>query len=159
MNDQPPEFDDMFDEDGEVIATEQAELSPQPQPAPIPTNIIQNTNQQIGAEWNLFYYDPSGFDCHLKLHSTSGTVVLQHAANAMLDLLERGCIPKNGAPTITTAEPTREDLPADGTASQTTCPIHHVPMKLRTADNGDTWFSHKTDDPAYKKNGGWCRGV
>ena len=35
------------------------------------------------------------------------------------------------------------------------CTIHNVDMKV-FEKNGQTWNSHKTDDPAYSK--GWCNG-
>jgi len=146
-NDMPvvPELDDLDDE---------VKITTLPQP--IPTHIINNTNQQAGAEWNLFYYDPSGFDCHLKLHASNGLYALDLAAAAMLKLVERGCTPKNGAPR-STAEPARENLPADGSASSTYCTIHQSNMERKENEHG-VWYSHKTDDPAYADKKGWCNG-
>ena len=111
----------------------------QPPNTPTPTHLITNT--QAGAEWNLFYYDPSGFDCHLKLHATSGLVVLDLAAAAMLKLVERGCIPKNGAPAQPATEPTREDQPRDGTASATYCTDRSNRRRStrRREKDGDVW--------------------
>ena len=81
----------------------------------------------------------------------TGREVLEQSAGALAYLASTGCTPEH-APAPAAAEPTREDLPADGTASELTCTIHHVPMERRENENG-VWYSHKTEDPAYS---GWA---
>lgn len=147
MTDTPPEHE--FNPD-DVTATK---VTPPADPMPATHNII-NKNQQEGAEWNVFYYDPSGFDCHLKLHGWSGQRLLANQVkNALKELVDSGCIPKNGAPTISATGPAREDLPQDGSASSTWCTIHECEMG-RHEKHGDVWYSHKI---AGTEND-WCRG-
>ena len=152
------DFSDMFDEDGVVITGEKDEPSPQPQhdappPAatPIQTNLITNT--QAGAEFNVFFKNNGGFKCHLKLHAPSGREVLEHAAGALAYLAANNFVPEHSTATTPT-EPTREDLPQDGTASASFCTIHNVEMKRREKD-GQVWYSHKI---AGTEND-WCRGA
>ena len=137
-----PAFADLFDADGNV----KAEQAP---PQPIQTNLITNT--QAGAEFNVFFKTPAGFKAHLKLHGVSGRAVLEQSAGALLYLATHGFTPEYAA-APTAAEPTREDLPSDGTASASFCTIHNCEMKRREKDN-QVWYSHKisgTED--------WCRG-
>lgn len=148
MTEYPPqEFDDLFDEDGEVKVTEQA----QP-PAP-PTHIINNSNQQLGAEFNVFFKNPLGFKCHLKLHGPTGREVLETAGGALAYLATNGFIPEynngNGAAKSTTSQ--------DSTAGEQWCDIHKAKMDRKENEHG-AWYSHKTDDPAYADKKGWCNG-
>ena len=143
------DFSDMFDKDGEVITDTPPDTTPPP--APIPTNIIQNTNQQTGAEFTVFFKNPQGFKGHLKLHGVSGRDVLETAAGALAYLAANDFVPEYGTAAAPT-QVTRENLPTDGSASETWCDIHKCSMKRREKDN-QVWYSHKiegTDD--------WCRG-
>jgi hypothetical protein len=38
------------------------------------------------------------------------------------------------------------------------CPIHAGEMMYQYDKNGQTWFSHKTSDPAYANSKGYCNG-
>jgi len=137
------DFSDMFDDEGNEIV-----VTPTPAPAP-PTHLITNT--QAGAEFNVFFKNPLGFKCHLKLHGLSGRDVLETAAGALAYLAANNFVPEHST-AVTPTEPTRENLPADGTASASYCTIHQCEMKRREKD-GQVWYSHKiegTDD--------WCRG-
>lgn len=156
---EPKDFSDMFDKDGEVIVTEQGATTnsnpPKPGPDPLdPTHRITNT--QAGAEFNVFFKNDAGFKGHLKLHGVSGRDVLETAAGALAYLSANNFTPEHST-AVAAAQVTREDLPQDGTASQTTCPIHHVPMERRENENG-VWYSHKTTDPAYEDKKGYCNG-
>ena len=155
-----PEFEEMFDEDGEVVVTDnpkqQSELGPQPQREEVPTAhyFITNRNIKEGAELNLFFKCPGGFKGHLKLYGPNGKHVLEKSASAaLLYLNSNGYEPEYGSSNGDTAEPSREDLPADGTASKAWCGIHKCEMKRRESDSGDVWYSHQTKDPDYKS--GW----
>ena len=162
MNDQPPDFDDLFDPDGEVKVTPDTN-KPEPgtrseltdadfkQPA---THTIYNTNARTGAEFNIFFKNDGGFKCHLKLHGAFGLPLLQNQVPAIVDfLVSNGYTPEH-AQAPTGAPATREDLPQDGTASKTFCTIHECEMKRwESADGKQVWYSHKidgTDD--------WCKG-
>ena len=147
MNDTPPDFNDRFDENDNVKATPQAEPSP---PAPIQTNLITNT--QSGAEFNVFFKNSAGYKCHLKLHGASGRDVLETAAGALAYLAANNFVPEHST-AATPTQPTRENLPADGTASKTWCTIHECEMS-KHEKHGDVWYSHKI---AGTEND-WCRG-
>ena len=147
MTDTPPDFNDLFDENDNVKATPQAEPSP---PAPIQTNLITNT--QAGAEFNVFFKNSAGYKCHLKLHGVSGRDVLETAAGALAYLAANGFTPEHST-AVAATQVTREDLPADGTASASFCTIHNVEMKRREKE-GQVWYSHKI---AGTEND-WCRG-
>ena len=155
-NEQPPVFDDVFDQDGELKPTvTRADLGPDDFRDPLratPTHIINNTNQQTGAEFNVFFKNNADFKCHLKLHGPTGKAVLEQSAGALAYLAAHDFTPEHvPAPAVTT-EPTRQDLPQDGTASASFCTIHNCEMKRREKD-GQVWYSHKitgTED--------WCRG-
>ena len=146
---EPKDFSDMFDQDGEVIVTDAAEPTP---PAPIPTNIINNTNQQVGAEFNVFFKNDAGFKGHLKLHGVSGRDVLETAAGALAYLAANSFTPEQST-AVAATQVTREDLPQDGTASKTWCTIHECEMS-KHEKHGDVWYSHKI---AGTEND-WCRG-
>ena len=127
----------------------------QPPNNPVARYAMTNTNINEGAELNLFFKCPGGIKGHLKLFGPNGKELLEVSATAaLLYLNTHGYEPEHGAASGNGhgTEPTREDLPADGTASATYCTIHNCEMKRREKD-GQVWFSHKiagTDD--------WCRG-
>lgn len=154
---EPKDFSDLFDQDGEVKETEQPQHEA---PPAIATHIIHNTNQLAGVELNLFFKTPEGFTAHMKIHGTDGSNLLDQGEDVLTWLEEQGWTPEFAPATATPTEPTREDLPQDGTASTTFCTIHQVTMERREKD-GDAWYSHQTDDPAYKRKDGkpgYCRG-
>ena len=120
--------------------------------APIATHIIHNTNQQAGVELNLFFKTTDGFKAHIKLHGEDSIDMLERGERAINWLNNKGWTPEY-QPNDKPAEPSRDDLPADGTAMATFCTIHNCEMKRREKD-GQVWYSHKiagTDD--------WCRGT
>ena len=157
---EPKDFSDIFDKDDNVIATD-APLPTPPIQAATPTHLITNT--QAGVEFNVFFKTPQGFKGHMKIHGVDGIDLLEKTDLVLTWLHDnRGYTPEYApaAPVKTfddVPEHTRQDLPQDGTASQTTCPIHHVPMERKENDNG-VWYSHKTEDPAYADKKGWCNG-
>ena len=139
---QPPDFEELFD-GNEVKATKVT---------PPPTHLITNT--QAGVELNLFFKTPEGFKAHMKIHGLNGTDLLDQGEDVLAWLSSKDWTPEYAqAPTTTAAdaEPTRENLPADGTAVSTFCTIHNCEMKRREKD-GQVWYSHKAPDDT------WCRG-
>ena len=145
---EPKDFSDMFDKEDNVIVDD----APQPAATKLPpTHIINNNNMDVGAELNLFFKTATGLKGHLQLHAPTGRDVLEQAAGALAYLASTGCTPEHST-AVAATQPTREDLPADGTASASFCTIHNVEMKRREKD-GQVWYSHKiggTED--------WCRG-
>ena len=159
MNDTPPDFNGLFTPDGEVKATDttgtRSELKDSAF-APVSNHNIINTNLQTGAEFNVFFKNPDGFKCHMKLHAATGKAVLEQSAGVFAYLAAHDFVPEHST-AVAAAQVTREGLPQDGTASHTTCPIHHVPMERKENEHG-VWYSHKTEDPAYEDKKGWCNG-
>ena len=159
---EPKDFSDMFDQDGNVLVGEVTATDAPPTPpvttTPTATYTMNNNNMEVGAELNLFFKTATGFKGHLQLHAPTGREVLEQSAGALAYLSSTGCVPEHST-AATPTEPTREDLPQDGTAASVMCTIHNVEMKRRTSKfNDDVWYSHQTDDPAYKDKDGWCRG-
>lgn len=124
-----------------------------PPPPALASYKINNANMQVGAELNLFFKTQDGFKGHLQLHAPTGKEVLEQSAGALAHFAAHGFVPEHSTAVAASTEPTRQDLPQDGTASASYCTIHNCEMKRREKD-GQVWYSHKiagTDD--------WCRGA
>ena len=90
------------------------------------------------ASWNTRYTTPEGFTCQITIRGENGKDLLEKAGNALNYLIEHGFTPDQ-----------KPNHYSTGDGKQ--CPIHHCQMK-QFEKNGNTWYSHKTED------GQWCNG-
>ena len=90
----------------------------------------------------------SGYNTSLTLDGETGAEVLTLAPTVIETLAKLGATPTATTPASN----------GNGTQAESkVCPLHHTPMKRRTGNGGDVWYSHKAVNPDTGDEY-WCRG-
>ena len=98
-----------------------------------------NTGAEAPASMTL-RFELHGYDILFTVRGESGRDLLGKIGAVLGELDSMGAKPLGG----------RGNGHSNGIGAKM-CPVHNVPLKRRERD-GQTWWSHKTED-------GWCRGV
>ncbi len=104
------------------------------------------------------------YDAMLTLRDMTGQALLAKLPALLSTLEKMGASPTYRRRDVPAAAPATANgnghmqapAPQAAPAGVVICPVHHAPMKARTA-NGEVWHSHKATDPVTGATY-WCRG-
>lgn len=98
-----------------------------------------------------FDFELSGYRATLALSGENGSDLLGKAGTVIETLTAMGA-----APTASAVNGNGNGA-AEAEPETKICPLHHAPMKRRTGQGGDVWYSHRAMDPDTGAEY-WCRG-